>query len=138
MNTVEHAKATFIDHKNNHRPIYKGWKDTLDQYLKQLPTGFTFNYIFEFTNGQCVMKENTSSKVRIEYYFCLPENLKTILPASLDTVFGIKDLEQIRTGAVQPILSRKKLKEFKDSKLKVLFKLYDVIPDRYLHYCPEL
>ena len=136
-NLTKSVKAEFLDHNDPKRPFFVGWSALLDKYFKKMPPGFTFNYYFEFVNGNCTMKKLTTTPDEEAIVFNMVKGDPGLVrKAILQDLFGSDKLEDMRLDNVQ--LARHAGNVLKPKKLKSLSQKYFSIPDQYLGYYPNL
>ena len=88
---VKNVSASYLDHANNHRPFFSGWKSIFSKYFKPLPGGYTENYVFEFFQGVCHIRPHVNSP-GYNHIFCEEKNLVRFKNSSLNDIFSTTDL----------------------------------------------
>ena len=90
-NTVKSIESKIFNHLDSKRPFYIGWENVVNKFFKNLPSGFTKNYFFEFEEGILTMKhlhnseeENTTIVDLLEHR----KNLDLIRKAVVNDIFG--------------------------------------------------
>jgi hypothetical protein len=58
---VKSVIPTFLDHCDPSAPFFIGWEGIINKCFLNLPSGFTFNYFFEFENGNVSMRHLCST-----------------------------------------------------------------------------
>ena len=136
-NLTKSVKAEFLDHNDPKRPFFVGWSTLLNKYFKKMPPGFTFNYFFEFVNGNCKMKKLTTTPDEEAIVFNMVKGDPDLVrKAILQDLFGSDKLEDMQLDNVQ--LARHSGNVLKPKKLKSLSQKYFSIPDQYLGYYPNV
>ena len=115
------------------------WEEFLNKHFKDMPTGFTKFYCFEFINGTCAMKklcaENSEeNQVIVKDLLKDPINGKKII---LNELFALP-ADATRQEIFSAPLKLPKLpgRELKPSKIESLAKKYSCIPKEFLDYYP--
>jgi hypothetical protein len=93
---VKNLEAIFLNHNCPNPPFLIGWKAILDKIFKNLPTGYTNNYFFEFQKGKVIVKHLFDSDTNESWLFDM-NIIDAELPRVqiLDALFGSKDLHLI-------------------------------------------
>lgn len=137
---VKGVSAEFLDHTDAKRPFYIMWEGILDKYFKNLPSGFTQNYFFEFDEGIVTMKHlaNSPDSESVCTPMILPGTASTIRSVLLQELFGLSALKNLTGESIDSIqLPRHPGIDLSRKKLLSLSKKYFSIPLEYRPYFPS-
>ena len=133
FNTVQNVDCTYVDGGD-----FYEWAPLLQQYFKNLPGGFTGNYVFEFADGKVTYKKLVSSSddTAETHVFCADtESTKAALLRDLFNLPASASLLDIANAKLRlPTLKPKPLPQ---SKLDSLSKKVSAIPDEFRWFYPE-
>ena len=135
MNTVKGMKAKFINHEVATRPCYTGWEALFNKYLKNLPAGFTSNYVYEFSNGSVRMQHLVDTLPADCVSFKMTANPDIAARELKNNLFGTERLDNL--DPTQLRLQRIAVKQLDNKKVVSLQKKYNTIPDNKLAYFPD-
>ena len=136
FNGVRGIKAEWLRPNDHDQPFRINWEAALNKYFKHLPSGYTSNFFYEFSQGYCTFRRlaNTpdNEAVSIKLTKPIPELRKQIL----QDLFIETDLKKVKM--VNLLLPKHPGRPITQKKIKSLGKKYFSIPEKYLKYYPPL
>lgn len=141
-NSIKSIEAKFFDHSDPKRPFYVGWENILNKYFKNLPSGFTKNFFFEFEEGTLRIKNLYNSEEENTIIVDLLEhrsNMDLIKKALIIDIFGKESIEELELSDIFNLnMERHVGNKLKKKKILSLSKKYPSIPHQYLPYYPVI
>eukprot|EP00899_Mesostigma_viride_P008149 jgi/Mesvir1/17335/Mv07730-RA.1 len=135
MAAVKGLRPQFIDHNDLRRPAFSGWKRLLDKYIKDLPAGFTSNYVFEFYDGKVRMQHLVSTQdEEARRKSCCVATRRRRSRMHAGSSLGWSTSQPGWTRVIDIQLPRAPVVTLEPSKVKSIQKKYDTIPDECLYY----
>jgi hypothetical protein len=104
--------------------------------LKDLPSGFTFHYVFEFFEGKVRIQPYVTSRPDEGFIFTLCENPKLVAKAMNFELFGSETLEGVTISSLK--LPTPPALVIEQKKLKSLAEKYQTIPVEKRFYYPVI
>ena len=126
---VQRINAEWLRPNDFDKPFRIQWESALSKYFRDMPTGYTGNYFFEFSKGYCTFRRLATTPdaeaVSIQLTKKIPELRKQIL----EDLFMETNLMKVRMIDLR--LPQHAGKSLSMKKIKSLGKKYFSIPDKY-------
>jgi len=132
-NKVKGVKSVFLDHRSQPNEFFIGFEPVLDQYILDMPSGFTKYHYFDFTNGNVTVKENCISESP-ECTFELCVNPSVIAKRMTQTFFGSNNIETIRMADLK--LQNTPMMKLSVKKVESILKKMEMVPLESISYYP--
>jgi hypothetical protein len=130
INTIRSVSGEFLDHNSPNRPMFSDW-DSILFHLKNMPTGYTSNYFFEFSNGEVHMGSCFTSELEVHRFTDDPQDAA----AAIEHALFNKPIGEATFDDVQ--LRRTPLQVISQKKLESMAEKYSSIPREALPYYPK-
>ncbi|KAJ1567338.1 hypothetical protein HK096_010211, partial [Nowakowskiella sp. JEL0078] len=101
-NKIKSVNAEFLNHNDKNRPFFTNWDSILSKYFKKMPTGYTANYFFKFSEGTVVMRHLTSSpetKAETINLVKLP-SIESVCLALLKELFATDNIDNMQLSSI--------------------------------------
>ena len=131
-NSVKGINAEWLRSTDTDRPFRVGWGAILDKYFKDLPTGYTSFYFFEFTKGFLTYRRLATSPDSGAVTVRLVDLSTGAKDKLLSELFGKNSTSKLQMADLTLPMNPGKI--LTDSKLKSLSEKYFSIPECNLKY----
>jgi hypothetical protein len=127
-----------LDHESEFRPFFDKWGEVFDQYINNMPAGFTFNYYFEIKQGEVTYRHlATTPDSEAQTVNLLKGDVDLMRRGLLNELFGVSDASELSLESLNTLrLPRTPRKQLTSKKLASLFEKYFSIPPEFLSYYP--
>ena len=132
---VKSVYPEFLEESDQDKPFRVNWAVKLSKYFVKMPSGFTFYYFFEFSNGYVTYRRLANSPDEEALTHKLIDLTNDTRDLILIDLFGTTDIDKI--GFRDLTLPAHPGIKLKEAKLKSLSKKYFSIPQEFLDYYPK-